>query len=120
MKLIGSIVLVIVASLSSGCASIVGSDTTIVNVLTSDGESTGVSIDGMKSEVPGVVMLRNDGNDKIIVADDDRCAKSTVVRRKVTPEFFGNLITGGPLGSSTDFATGKMWTYNDTVLIQCG
>ena len=43
----------------------------------------------------------------------------TAVDKTITPVFFGNIIIGGFLGSTTDAVTGKMWDYEDDVVVTC-
>ncbi len=107
-------------SLTTGCASIVTGNTTAVNLTTSNGEKTQVNIDGQSFTAPGVAVLYKTGTDKILVADSESCQGQTVLPRKLEPAFFGNILTGGFLGSTTDYSTKKMWTYADTALVNCG
>ncbi|PVZ68438.1 adenosine deaminase [Pelagibaculum spongiae] len=107
------------AVLMSGCASVLTDDTTSINIGTSTGEEVTVAIDGQEYTVPGIVSLKKSNADKTIVSKDNRCAKQTVLKKEIETEFWINLVSGGPLGSTTDMATEKMWTYADSVEINC-
>jgi benzoyl-CoA reductase/2-hydroxyglutaryl-CoA dehydratase subunit BcrC/BadD/HgdB len=110
----------VISTLATGCASIVTDSTATVNMTTSNGEKTKVNIDGQTFNAPGVAVLYKTGANKIVVADDENCQGQTIIERKVEPAFFGNIITGGFLGSTTDYSTKKMWTYSDQIMINCG
>ncbi|MCO7191051.1 MULTISPECIES: adenosine deaminase [unclassified Pseudoalteromonas] len=103
----------------SGCASIVTSDVQTIQVTTNTGKTVEVSADGNKSDTPGSIQVLRNGQDKVIRTTAAGCAAETPVQKKVAPAFFGNVILGGLLGSTTDASTGKMWDYADSVEIQC-
>ena len=46
---------------------------------------------------------------KVFNVETEGCAKQTTLESKVDIKFFGNIITGGLLGSTTDYSTEKMW-----------
>lgn len=107
-------------TLLAGCASILTDDTTAVNVGTSNGKEVPVKIDGVVYNAPTVVHVKKSDKDKIITAPSNSgCAKQTVMKRKVEDAFWVNILSGGPLGSTTDYATDKMWTYEDSVVVTC-
>lgn len=110
----------VISTLATGCASIVTDSTAMVNLTTSNGEKTKVNIEGQTFTAPGVAVLYKTGANKIVVADDENCQGQTVITRKLEPAFFGNILTGGIFGSTTDYSTNKMWTYSDQVMINCG
>ena len=78
-----------------------------------------VTLEGKTVTTPGVVTVLRDGSDKVIRTTVDGCDSATPITKKVTPVFFGNIIIGGLLGSTTDNATGKMWDYEDSVEVYC-
>ena len=108
-----------VIALISGCASVVTDSATAINVQTTNGKEAKVFVDGQPYQVPGVVMAKKDGQDKIVTVEGEGCAKSTVIPKQIETAFWGNILIGGFLGSTTDSATDKMWTYNETVTIDC-
>ncbi|NVJ60760.1 MAG: adenosine deaminase [Gammaproteobacteria bacterium] len=114
-----SISAVISMSYLTGCASILNDDTQNVNVNTSTGETVDVSIDGVNYKAPGVIAIKRQNRDKILVTEADNCATQTVANKSVDNKFFINILSGGAFGSSTDYSTEKMWKYDDTITINC-
>lgn len=105
--------------LSTGCASILTEDTTKINVLTSNGNQAVIAIDETEHTVPGIVEVKKDGEDKIITVKEGDCAKETLLRKDIEPTFWVNILTGGTFGSTTDMQTNKMWTYQDSITVNC-
>jgi hypothetical protein len=103
----------------TGCASIITDESAFVNVRTSNGEQVKISIDGQDYNAPGLITVAKTGTDKIIIAHNDNCDRETLAEKKIEPAFWGNIITGGFLGSTTDSATGKMWTYSESIVVNC-
>ena len=103
----------------SGCATIINDRTQRVNVNTSTGEKVDLTIDGMPFQAPGIASIQRRKSDRLITTADPRCAQSTILPSSVDSVFFINLISGGPLGSSTDYISEKMWRYEDNVVISC-
>lgn len=106
-------------SVLSGCATLTTQNSKTVNVATSNGEKVEFMVDGGKYEAPGTVTLSKSGTDKVFKTDSEGCAGETVVPKKVETAFFGNIIIGGVVGSTTDAVGSKMWTYDDEVTINC-
>lgn len=65
-----------------------------------------------------VVMERSNAN-KVVVVENPECTKETELKSSVSPMFFGNILIGGLLGSTTDSATQKMWQYDENVVVNC-
>jgi hypothetical protein len=103
----------------TGCASIINDKTQNVNVVTSNGHKAEVNIDGMPFQAPGVASFKRAKGDKIITTRDPKCNQTTVAPSTVDNVFFINILSGGVFGSTTDYATEKMWKYQDTVTISC-
>lgn len=108
-----------IIALSTGCASIVTDSATAINVQTSNGKEVKAYVDGQPYTVPGVVMATKDGQDKIVTVEGEGCEKSTVLKKEIETAFWGNILIGGLLGSTTDSATDKMWTYQENVTLNC-
>jgi hypothetical protein len=106
--------------LTTGCASILNEETQQVNVSASNGKAIQGTIDGKSFTAPAVVAVRRAQASKIVNVDTAGCAKQTAVESNVDPKFFINILTGGLFGSSTDYATEKMWKYSDNVVVSCG
>lgn len=103
----------------SGCASIVNDDTDNIVVTSSNNKSFIAMVDGKSFTVPGSVSIERDGDEKTITTNESGCAQNTTIEKKMDTAFVGNVITGGPFGSSTDYGTGKMWDYQSNVVIAC-
>ncbi len=117
MKLIGSVLFL---SLSlTGCASILNDKAQAVNVSSSTGSDIKGTVNGMPFTAPGVVHLVRENTNKIFVTETEGCTKQTVAEKSVDPKFFINILSGGVFGSTTDYATDKMWKYSENVVISC-
>ena len=90
--------------LVTSCASIVNEDTTKVKLMTSTGEKADVTIDGIKYSIPATIKVKRSREKLDIVSNNENCDKNTTVESTIDPVFFGNIIIGGGLGSTTDFA----------------
>jgi uncharacterized protein YceK len=107
------------AFLLSGCASIMTSEEASINVTTSNNKPVEVTVDDKTVSTPGMVVVLRDGKDKVVRTSAEGCDNTTPIEKSVAPVFFGNIIIGGLLGSTTDGLTGKMWNYADTVEVRC-
>lgn len=105
-------------SLVSGCASVMTQNSKTVEVSTSNSEQIQVSVDNANYQVPGPITLVKDGKNKTLSTDAEGC-DDAVATRKVEPAFFGNVLIGGLVGSTTDAVGAKMWTYDDSIVINC-
>lgn len=111
---LGSVVLM------TGCASILNDKTQPVNVSSSNGKQITGSIDGIPFQAPGVVNFYRDKKAKIVTTDTPGCTKQTVAESNVDLKFFINvLIPFGTFGSTSDYASDKMWKYSDNVVVSC-
>ena len=105
--------------LFSGCSTVFNEKTQTVNVTSSDGRSIKGIVDGTSFTTPGAVPVLRTKAAKIFLTDAEGCNKQTTVESKIDVKFYGNIITGGVLGSTTDYSTDKMWKYDDNVTINC-
>ena len=118
MKLVYTSIAVAALSLS-GCASIMTAEQQSINVTVSNGQSAEVTVDDKTITAPGMITVLRDGKDKVVKTKADGCDNVTVIKKSVSPIFFGNIVIGGLLGSTTDNATGKMWDYQESVQVNC-
>ena len=72
----------------------------------------------MSQTVPGVVTVKKENKDKVLVADDAKCTDISL-NKEVESAFFINILSGGVFGSSTDYGSDKMWKYQDSVSVPC-
>lgn len=118
------VIIVAIAAMSiglSGCATLFGPDSQTVNVRASNGQSfKGRLTDGTPISVPGPVQIKKSDSQPVqIFAEDNECSPVTTVNRQIEGTFWLNLVTGGLLGSATDYSTGKMWSYQTNVIVPC-
>ena len=104
---------------ATGCATIINDKTQKVNINTSTGAKVKGTVDGMTFEAPGIVNLTRSKQDKVLMVEDSNCAKQTIAPKKLDPIFFINFLSGGAFGSTTDYASEKMWKYDDNLTISC-
>ena len=113
------VLLAAMAALTSGCASVMTAESQSINVTTSNNKPAEVTVDDKTVTAPGMVVVLRDGKDKVVRSSAEGCDNATPIEKSVTPVFFGNILIGGLLGSTTDGVTGKMWDYADSVEIRC-
>ena len=111
--------MVLLVLLFQGCATILEDDTQSLNVRTSDNKAITVSVDGQSVETPTSVTVDRDGSKIAVTTDAEGCSSRTEVDREVDGTFFINILSGGVYGSTTDFATGKMWEYETDIVVNC-
>lgn len=109
-----------VIAATSGCASIMTDDIASLNVKTSSGKQAQVTHENQEYTIPGVILVRKDGKDKIFNSQSENCQNTTVVEKEIEPWFWGDVVLLSPLSTIVDYANDKMWTYDETVVINCG
>jgi hypothetical protein len=113
------LLLVLMSLVFMGCATILNDDYQKINVTTSNNKEVKGQIEGVPFTAPGIVSVKRSKADKVMTVDSSSCAKQVLLNSNVDNKFFINILTGGTLGSSTDYGTEKMWKFQDTVSIQC-
>lgn len=119
MKKFATSIVIVAAVLTSGCASLLNDDTQAINVSASNGKAISGTVDGTPFQGPGVVSVKRTKANKIVNVDTAGCTKQTSLESNVDPKFFVNILSGGAFGSTTDYATEKMWRYSENVVITC-
>jgi hypothetical protein len=119
MKVLVGAVALVTLTMFSGCASIVNDKNQKINVSASNGQIINGTVDGVPFTGPGVVEVARANVDKTVVINNPECANSAPLNKSVDPMFFGNILIGGLLGSTTDASTEKMWKYQDKVVVSC-
>ncbi len=109
-----------VLSAVSGCATILNEDVQQVNLVASNGQKFTAVVDGADVAGPGIIGLKREKVVKVITVSTPECASETTANPKVDSKFFINILSGGAFGSTTDYSTGKMWAYDETIEISCG
>lgn len=102
--------------LLSGCATIVDGKTQKINLESK--KQYDIEINGQTYKSPGVIELKR--NDVDAIANVKECDKKIVLKSETNPMFFGNILIGGLLGSTTDASTKSMWKYDkDNIKVDC-
>ena len=109
--------------LLSGCSTIIEGSTQTVNfstgmdkqihaVITSSGGTMPVIL-------PQALAVNKSSNDLVINIKDGNCVlpSTTIVKSHLNPWFWGNIIFGGVIGSTTDSASGAAWEYDNNILV---
>lgn len=107
------------SSLTVGCATILNEDYQKINVATSNNKEVKGNVDGIPFTAPSIVSVKRSKADKILILDSNSCAKQTLLASQVDTKFFINILSGGTFGSTTDYATEKMWKFQESVVIPC-
>ena len=121
MKKLAAVILIVSATSLTGCATILSGSSKIINVTTSNGEEIKVSVTGDRTAqtftAPSTITVQKGGN-LIFTPESNKCA-SQVVQKKIEGTFWVNILTGGLFGSSTDFSSGSVWSYDNNVILSC-
>jgi len=104
----------------AGCATILNDPTQTVNVRTSNNAKISGTVDGKPFTTPGTVAVERKKTALSVQTTEPGCAPTTNANSEVDPKFFINILSGGAFGSTTDYASSKMWRYADTIVISCG
>ena len=112
-------VVILLSLLLTSCASILNDKQQKINIVSSNNKEIKGTINGVPFSGPGIINVDREKLDKIISVDNPACTKQTIMPSSVDTAFFVNILSGGTTGSTTDYSTGKMWKYQDTVVIQC-
>jgi len=56
--------------------------------------------------------IKKGQNKQIVIKKDGYVDKTVILSTSIEPWFWGNIITGGTLGSTTDFASGAAFQYS--------
>jgi len=104
----------------SGCATVMDGETQTITI-NSNPSGLRATLDGKVIHTPAIIKIKREEYDRVIRVDDDklRCHKIITLNKQVNPTFFANLLSGGSFGSTTDYASGSMWKYDDNVNIDC-
>ena len=108
------ILMILIATGLSGCASIIKGNHQTINISTSTGKQADAVITtstGQQNVVlPQAISVKDDNKDITVNVKETRCnnASTTVIQSRLHPWFWGNAILGGFFGSTTDSVTGSM------------
>lgn len=109
--------------LLSGCSTIIEGSKQTVNISTGKDKQIRAEVtsyDGtMPVMLPQAVAVDKSSNDIVINIKDSGCVlpSTTIVKSHLNPWFWGNIIFGGLLGSTTDSVSGAAWEYDNNILV---
>lgn len=113
-------ILAIVALMGlTSCATILNEDTQRINVTTSNNVKTDIIVNGQTYQAPSILTLDRSEKDLVIKAQNPNCNQDYLLKSKVDNKFWLNILSGGTFGSTTDYSTEEMWTYQDEVELKC-
>jgi hypothetical protein len=108
----------------SGCATLVGGGgSQSILLQTSDGKAAQANVtSGSGTQtltLPMSIIVSRSSKPIIVNVKDTEDTKASAYEQKpkINAWFFGNIITGGLVGSTTDMATGSMWVYDQMVVV---
>lgn len=108
--------LVFAAALVTGCASIVKGTTQTVSI-NSNVSGAEVIVNGERVGVtPYTGPIKRKSGTTVTVQKPGYQTKTVTLTTEIESVFWGNIIIGGVLGSTTDLATGAMYYYAPATL----
>ena len=113
-RLISCCIVLIVPMMAWGCASIIEGKTQAVT-FNSEPSGAQVIINGIPMGVtPATITLKKSeyDNASVVFKKEGHQDQQANLHTKVTGWFWGNIISGGLLGSATDAISGAMWEYS--------
>ena len=105
--------LVLLAGLTvlSSCSSIVKGKTQVVSI-DSNVKNADIIVNGKTiGQTPYTGPMERDSSTTITIKKDGYTSKTITPNTEIEPIFWGNIICGGFIGSSTDASTGSMYKY---------
>ena len=109
--------------LLSGCSTIIEGSTQTVNFSTGMDTQIPAVIPSSRGTMPVILpqalAVNKSSNDLVINIKDGNCVlpSTTIVKSHLNPWFWGNIIFGGLIGSTTDSASGAAWEYDNNILV---
>jgi hypothetical protein len=109
-----ALLVILLVSTASGCASIIDGRTQTVT-FNSEPQGAQIIINGMPMGVtPASIGLKRSDYDNanLLFRREGFQDQTVTMRTKLNGWFWGNVISGGLLGSATDAISGAMWEYS--------
>lgn len=99
-----------------GCATILKGKTQQVTIL-SNVEGAEIMINGESiGKTPYTGQIKRASDMTLTLSKVGYQAKTVTIDTTVEPIFFGNVVSGGPLGMTTDFGTGSMYKVSNSTI----
>ena len=110
--------LTLILAFFTGCATISNQFSQKVAIGTNTGDAVTADINGKKVMLPATVTISRSKDTvvKILPVDNPGYEATQLVivgKQNLSMWFWGNIITGGTVGSTTDWLTGGMWYYSN-------
>lgn len=112
------LILTLCVAFFTACATISNQTSQRVAIGTNTGDSVTADINGNKVKLPASVKISRSKDTvvKILPADNPGYEATELVivgKQELSLWFWGNIITGGTIGSTIDYALGGMWQYSN-------
>lgn len=112
----------IVGSIFSGCALTSNGTKQSVTITTSNGKPVLAEIDGQKINIPAEIKIsrKHGATIRVLEMDNPNYEDTLLIvkgKHNVSGWFWGNILSMGTFGSTTDGASGSMWTYGNPTFI---
>jgi PEGA domain len=115
MKLLAPLLAVLLLAVT-GCSTIINGKTQMVSV-NSNVRDADITVNGMTvGRTPYAGQIIRGDKTIVTVSKDGYHSKTITLSTEFEPVFWGNIIFGGVLGSTTDNATGSMYKYAPNTL----
>jgi len=112
IKFTGWLTVILLAMVSSGCATILDGSSQPVN-FNSSPNGARIYVNGMEVGTTPLNMLMKRSNTTMILAKKNGYEdQSLVLQTKMNNTFWGNILSGWFYGSTTDYASGAMIEYS--------
>jgi hypothetical protein len=100
----------------TGCSSIINGKTQTVSI-NSNVRDADIAVNGATiGKTPYSGSIVRGENTIVTVSKEGYFSKSITLSTDIEPIFWGNIISGGVFGSTTDAATGSMYKYAPSTL----
>jgi hypothetical protein len=107
----------------TGCASIIDGTHQSINLVPSDGGKIPATVESSsgskKVTLPAVINVDRSKKDIVVKVEDSKCydGASHTIQSSMNPMILLNVLSGGLLGSTTDFSTGAAWEYDNNAVV---
>lgn len=101
---------ILIAGLAAGCATVM-TGTTQLMTINSNIDGATLYMDGQEIGTTPFTGTVPKNKETLRVEKDGYRSETVALSKTLVPNFWGNIIIGGTLGSITDFATGAAYSY---------
>src|SRR3954462_7770882 len=116
-KIFAPIALVLCAAfVGSGCATIVSGKTQNVTIDSNVKDAEVLSEGTVVGKTPYTGPLKRSKDMTLMLRKTGYDSKTVTLNTEIEPVFWGNILCGGGIGSTTDYATGSMYKYSPATI----